>query len=310
MSAPSIVAIVGATATGKTALSEALAERLGGEIVCADSRQVFRELELGTGKPSPELRATRPHHLFDALSLDKNAARASAGWYARAARDACEAIHARDRVPVLVGGSGLYLRAARQGLAATPPAAPAIRERLRGEGLALGAEALHLRLAAVDPPTAARLDPRDVQRITRALEVWEVSGRTLSWWHARPTEGAAKGAWRGIELMISPASLRERIASRTRSMFDSGLVEEIRALMSDGLTEALRALRAIGYDEALDLVEGRITRAEAEARTSLRTVQLAKRQRTWFRNQWKCERVEADGLGLRDLVDVALRALK
>src|SRR6266705_3516182 len=194
-----VLAIVGATATGKTALGEALAEKLGGEVVCADSRQVHRELETGTGKPEPGERAARPHHLFESLSLASPAgdARApSAGWYATAARAVCVAVHARGRLPVLVGGSGLYLAALQRGL------------------------------SRVDAATATRLRPRDHQRVTRALEVFEASGRPLSWWHAHPGPIPLEAEWRAIELVAAPAVLARRIEARTRSMFECGLLEE------------------------------------------------------------------------------------
>jgi len=276
------VAVVGATATGKTALAESLARALDGEIVCCDSRQVFAELEIGTGKPSPGERAARPHHLFEALTLG---AHASAGWYARAAGEVCLGIRARGRLPLLVGGSGLYLRALREGLAPTPPHDPVVRERLRAELATSGPEALHTRLRAVDPETAGRVGARDRQRIVRALEVAEATGRPLSWWHARTPAPTAAHAWRVFEVVVEPAELRARIAHRTTWMFDHGLLEEVRALLERGAGAALRALRAIGYDEALEVVERRLDRREAETRVNLRTAQLAKRQRTWFRHQ-------------------------
>ena len=293
MSPPGVIAVVGATATGKTDLGEALAESLGGEVVCADSRQVFRELEIGTGKPTPADRAARPHHLFDALELGQ---RPSAGWYANAVGAVCGAIHSRGRVPVLVGGSGLWLRAAQHGLSGEPPHDAEVRAQIQAELERIGPEALHERLALVDPVTAARLSPRDRQRITRALEVHEVSGRPLSWWHERQGEPAVAGEWRVFELTVGPVMLDERIARRTHWMFDSGLIEETHALVEAGNEAALRALRAVGYDEALDLLAGRLTRPAAEARTSLRTRQLAKRQRTWFRHQIEAVRlVSAEG---------------
>jgi tRNA dimethylallyltransferase len=301
-----IVAVVGATATGKTDLAESLAEALGGEVVCADSRQVFRELEVGTGKPDPATRAARPHHLFEALALGE---RASAGWYARAARASTAEIHARGRVPVLVGGSGLYLAAARRGLAQEPPHDPAVRGRLRAEDAALGSGALHDRLRRSDPETAARLAPADAQRVMRALEVLEVSGRPISWWHRQAPGPAAAGEWRMVELVIEPAALAGRIERRTRWMFDHGLEEEARALLARGLGPALRALRAVGYDEALDLVEGRLDRSAAEARTVQRTRQLAKRQRTWFRHQVQAAKLDA-GRPLAVLLEAALSALQ
>src|SRR5262252_1462792 len=148
---PRTLAVVGATATGKTALGETLADRLDAEIVCADSRQVFRELEIGTGKPTQRARAQRPHHLFDALALGE---RPSAGWYGRAATAAHAAIAQAGRVPLLVGGSGLYLRAAEHGLSDEPPHDPERRARLHAELEAVGPEALHARLRALDPETA------------------------------------------------------------------------------------------------------------------------------------------------------------
>src|SRR5262245_56701394 len=249
---PRTIAVVGATATGKTAVAEALAAALGAEVLCADSRQVFRELEIGTGKPSPAERAALPHHLFDTLALGE---RATAGGYGRAARASLDAIRARGRTPLLVGGSGLYLEAARRGLAGEPPHDPRVRARLAGELEASGPEALHARLATVDPTTARRLHPRDRQRVTRALEVWESSGRTLAWWHEHAGEAADAAEWTIVELTAPPDVLRIRIEARTRWMFENGLIEETRALLAVGLGMPLRALRAVGYDEALDLIE-------------------------------------------------------
>ena len=297
MNAPRIVAVVGATATGKTDLGEALAEALGGELVCADSRQVFRRLEIGTGKPAFADRAARPHHLFDALELGQ---RPSAGWYAKAAGAICRAIHSRGRTPVLVGGSGLWLRAAQHGLSGEPPHDAGIRARIQAEVERVGPEALHERLALLDPATAARLKPRDRQRVTRALEVHEASGRPLSWWHERRGEPAVAGEWRVFELTAEPAALDVRIARRTRWMFDSGLVEETRALVAAGHEAPLRALRAVGYDEALELLAGRMSCAQAEERTNLRTRQLAKRQRTWFRHQIEAVRLDSGASDLED----------
>ena len=306
MNPPRVIAVVGATATGKTDLGEALAESLGGEVVCADSRQVFRELEIGTGKPASADRASRPHHLFDALELGQ---RPSAGWYAKAVGAVCGAIHSRGCTPVLVGGSGLWLRAAQHGLSGEPPHDAQVRARIQAELERVGPEALHERLALVDPATATRLSPRDRQRITRALEVHEASGRPLSWWHERQGEPAVAGEWRVFELTFAPESLDERIARRTRWMFDSGLVEETGALVAAGHEAPLRALRAVGYDEALELLAGRMSPAEAEEHTSLRTRQLAKRQRTWFRHQVEAVRLDGGGAGAAGTLREALRFL-
>jgi tRNA dimethylallyltransferase len=299
MTPPRIVALVGATATGKTAVAEVLGDLLDAEIVCADSRQLFRELEIGTGKPSVAERAARPHHLFDALALEE---RPSAGRYARDAAAACRVAHARGRMIVLVGGTGLYLRALRDGIAGEPEGVAAARAEVRARLEREGPEALHAELARVDPGTAARLSPRDTQRVGRALEVHVASGRPLSWWHATAHAPGLDAAWYVFELVLSPPSLAERIDARTRTMFDSGLVDETRALVHAGRGDALRALRAIGYDESLALLAGAIGRNEAETRTSQRTRRLAKRQRTWFRHQIEgASRIDADGAGAEAL---------
>ncbi len=293
-----VVAIVGATATGKTGVSEALARGTGGEIVCADSRQVFRELEIGTGKPSPAERAALPHHLFEALALGE---RATAGAWALRAAEACRGIRARGRRPILVGGSGLYLRALQQGLAAEPPHDPALRERLRAEAIAGGRD-LHARLAARDPVTAARLDPHDIQRVMRALEVVEASGRPLSWWHEQPRTPPLEAEWRVFEITLGVRENDRRIAERTGWMLEQGLVAETAALLAAGHEPALRALHAVGYDEVLAEIAAEIARPETLARIVLRTRQLAKRQRTWFRNQVEAERLDAGRAAEADLV--------
>ena len=292
MSPPRVVAVVGATATGKTAVAERLARALDAEIVCADSRQVFAELEIGTGRPTPAERAAWPHHLFGALPLGQPP---SAGWYARAAGEAMAGIHGRGRAALLVGGSGLYLRAAQQGLAATPPHDPAVRARLRAELASAGPEALHARLAAVDPAGAARLQPRDRQRVSRALEVLETTGHPLAWWHDRVPGPRATSRWNVIEIRIAPEALRSRIAARTTAMFDQGLAEETRGLLAAGLGDALLA--------------GALDRAAAERRVNERTAQLAKRQRTWFRHQIEAVRLDADGIDPDRVAAMALAAL-
>jgi tRNA dimethylallyltransferase len=301
-----VVVLAGATASGKTALGEALADAIGGEVVCADSRQVFAGLDVGTGKPTAEERSARPHHLFDALPLG---GRASAGWYAAACAPVRADIHARGRVPVLVGGSGLYLRAARTGLAEAPPQDPAVRARLRESLAADGAAALHERLAVVDPATAARLHPNDSQRVTRALEVFESSGRPLSWWHARGAPAGADEQWEVFELVVEPNVLNRRIRHRTEAMFAGGLVEETRGLLASGHGVALRALAAIGYDEAIGVIEDRLSVPRAQKITSLRTRQLAKRQRTWFRHQEDAVRLDATRCTTGELLDAALATL-
>jgi tRNA dimethylallyltransferase len=302
-----VVALVGATATGKTALAEALADALDADVVCADSRQVFRELEVGTGKPTRATRATRPHHLFDALALEEPA---SAGWFGRAAGEVLAAIAVRGRRAVLVGGSGLYLRAAQEGLSDVPPVDPEVRARLRRELEAVGAEVLHARWASRDPEGAARVAPRDRQRVVRALEILESSGHPPSWWHGRGPAARPHASWIVLELVVEPSELVHRIAARTRDMLAHGLLEEADALRRAGREAALRALRAVGYDEALDALAGAITAAEAEARINARTARLAKRQRTWFRHQVEAVRLPAGGADAPRLLERAAAAVR
>ena len=290
-----VIAVVGATATGKTALGEALADAVQGEIVCADSRQVFAELDIGTGKPSAAEAAARPHHLFDARRLGEAT---SAGWYAEACAEVRAGIHSRGRIPVLVGGSGLYIAAAQRGLAGTPPSDPAIRERLRHELAEHGASALHARLAERDPESAARLHPNDAQRVTRALEVLESSGKPLSAWHAETRATASDEVWTVIELDLEANTLNRRIRERAERMFAGGLLEETRTLLDSDRGDALRALQAIGYDEAIAHLGGEISLTKATKHCSLRTRQLAKRQRTWFRHQIDALRLDATMLDL------------
>ena len=299
--------MVGATATGKTALAEALAEPLGAAIVCADSRQVFRELEIGTGKPSPR-RARR------APSPSVRRAGARGARQRRMVR-----AHGERRAPrSLAPDDSRCWWAARVSTCARPSTGwrasrrttPSGRARLGAELAAVGPEALHARLSALDPETAARVAPRDRQRITRALEVAEASGRLRSWWRRRHRPDPSTARWLYLEIVVTPGTLRERIARRTRWMFDHGLVEETRALLDTPQGEALRSLKAVGYDEAIALIEGRVDRATAEARTTLRTAQLAKRQRTWFRHQVEAVRLDGDALDPAELVERALAACR
>jgi tRNA dimethylallyltransferase len=301
-----LIAIVGVTASGKTAAGEEVARALGGEVVCADARQVFRELELGTGKPTPAERASQPHHLFELLSLGEQP---TAGAWARAAAAVCESCFARGVVPVLVGGSGLYLNALRDGLHPEPPKDAAVRASLEAECAEAGVPAMHERLRALDAATAAKLAPRDRQRILRALEVVRVSGQPLAWWRARPREAPLAADWLAWELVCDARELSRRIEQRTHEMWAHGLLEETRALLDSGHEAALRRLAAIGYDEALERLAGRMTAAAAERRMNERTRQLAKRQRTWFRHQFDAEPLPGtDGSAAVSAIVAAWRA--
>ncbi len=292
--APVVLAVVGATATGKSALALHLAEALGGEIVNADALQVYRGFDIGTGKPTAEERRRVPHHLVDILEPGE---RFSAGDFARRARAAIAAIRSRGKLPILAGGSGLYVRAALDGISPLPPRQPelraAIEERLRAEGPA----ALRAELARLDPVSAARLSDR--QRLVRAIEVVHASGEPLSRWLARRPPGERRLPAARVGLTLPRAILYDRIADRVRRMAECGWVEEVAKLLASGLDPSLPAFQAIGYRQlARHLLEGwRLE--EALAATVLATRRYAKRQETWFRGDPEIAWFAAETLGGR-----------
>jgi tRNA dimethylallyltransferase len=284
---------VGPTASGKSALALRLARERAGEIVSCDSLQVYRGLDIGSAKATPAERAEVPHHLIDVADLGEAF---SAADYARLAREALDGIRSRGRLPIVAGGTGLYLRALLQGLFAGPSRDAGLRGRLEGLAERFGDERLHRVLARVDPEAAARIAPRDRVRVVRALEVYRATGRTITEGHrggAEPLRGYAV-----LVLALDPGreALRQAVGSRTRRMLDEGLIEEVRGLLAAGLGD-LRPLRAIGYRQAADVVRGASTLDEAERAIVADTLRFAKRQRTWFRHQadarWFREPAEA-----------------
>jgi tRNA dimethylallyltransferase len=277
-----VLAIVGATATGKSALGMALAERLGGEIVNADALQVYRGFDIGTAKPGPEERRRVPHHLIDVLEPHE---RYSAGEFARRARQAIAEIQGRDRVPIVVGGSGLYLRALFEGISPIPPGDPQVRRELRRRLEAEGLPALVAELARTDPATAARLAPGDTQRVLRALEVARVSGRPLSSWIAQQPFGIQRIAAVRIGLTLPRGILYDAIARRVARMVQAGWVEEVAGLLAKGLAPDLPAFQAIGYRQLVRHVIGEWSLEHAIGETVRATRRFAKRQETWFRKE-------------------------
>lgn len=278
-----VLAIVGATATGKSALGMTLAERLGGEIVNADALQVYRGFDIGTAKPGPEERSRVRHHLIDILEPHE---RYSAGEFARRAEEAIEDIQARGRLPIVVGGSGLYLRALFEGISPIPVADPEVRQRLRDrladeDGLA----GLYEELRRLDPATAARLPPGDTQRILRALEVAQVSGKPLSDWISRQPFGAQRIAVVRVGLTVPRAILYDQIAGRVARMVEEGWVEEVAGLLARGLTPDLPAFQAIGYRQLVLFFSGEWSLDRAIEETVKATRRFAKRQETWFRKE-------------------------
>lgn len=289
-SLPPILALVGPTGTGKSALALAIAARRGAEIVNCDSRQVYRGLDLGSAKPDAAARARVPHHLFDVVAPDEpfDAAR-----YAALARAALAAIAARGRAAMVVGGTGLYLRALREGLARVPGRDDALRARLAAVEDA-NPGTLYARLAAHDPASAARLHPRDRVRLVRALEVLELSGQPLSAWQAAHRRGvAAPLPMRVVGLTLPREALYARLDARAAAMLAAGLVDEVRALRAAGYG-GTRALASIGYREVGRHLDGACTLAEALAAMQRATRQFAKRQLTWFRADPTVEWMDAD----------------
>jgi tRNA dimethylallyltransferase len=271
------VALVGPTAANKTPLAVALAEALNAEIIGVDSRQIYRGVAVGTAQPTGEEQRRVPHHLIGFLDPRE---RFAAAAYARLARQAAEEIQARGHRVLLVGGTGLYLRAVLEGLFEGPPADPELRRSLEQEAEREGRAALHARLAGVDPATAARLSPNDLVRVIRALEVHAQTGTPMSVHHARHERRAPTVVLLG--LAPPRAELYRRIEERTARMYAGGLLEEARWLLREGLQESPPA-RSLGFRDALAHLQGELSLPDAEAGTIRDTRRYAKRQLTWFR---------------------------
>ena len=281
---PLALCLAGPTASGKSAVALALARVLPLEIISVDSALVYRGMDIGTAKPSAAERAEVPHHLIDIL--DPSEAYSAARFVAEATRLVAQ-IRARGRLPLLVGGTMLYFKALRDGLHAMPGADPALRTSIDQRAAAQGWPALHAELARVDPVTAARLAPNDAQRIQRALEVWQLSGRALSDWHRDETASARPAAADWPLVSLEPASrawLHARIAQRFGSMLQDGLLAEVQALRARAdLHPGLPAMRCVGYRQAWAALEQGQAEGWQDAAIAA-TRQLAKRQLTWLRS--------------------------
>ena len=268
---PRVVAVVGPTAAGKSDLAVALALELGGEIVNADSMQLYRGMDVGTAKLTEAERRGVPHHLLDVWDVRRTA---TAAAYQQLARECITELQARGVTPVLVGGSGLYLRAALDRMD-FPGTDPELRARLEAELVDTGPGPLHARLHALSPEAAARMEPSNGRRVVRALEVvlltGAMPGNLTSYDEHVPT------TWVGVDREDLP----ERIEARVERMWEQGLVQEVAGLQ--GLREGVTASRALGYAQVLDLLDGRLTDAQARVQTAAATRRFARRQRTWFR---------------------------
>lgn len=293
--APAIL-LMGPTAAGKTGLAMELARALPAEIISVDSALVYREMDIGTAKPSAALRAEIPHHLIDLLDPSEAY---SAGSFRRDALAAMAAVSARGRVPILVGGTMLYFRALQRGLAELPGADAGVRAELDAVAERRGWPALHAELARVDPGAAARIQPGDSQRIQRALEVWRLTGTPLSVLQSAGT--VAPEGWRFLKFGLAPpsrAALHEAIETRFQEMLAAGLLAEVERLHARGdLHAGLPSIRAVGYRQLWAFLEGECGLVEAARQGIAATRRLAKRQMTWLRAEpgvrWLATPVEA-----------------
>ncbi|MGZ5031510.1 MAG: tRNA (adenosine(37)-N6)-dimethylallyltransferase MiaA [Methylobacter sp.] len=281
---PHAIFLMGPTASGKTALSVQLAQALNGEIISVDSALVFKGMDIGTAKPTQEERRGIPHHLIDILDPAESF---STGQFRKQALDLMDDIVGRGKVPILVGGTMLYFNALNSGLAVLPEANADIRAKLDQDLERLGKEALHQRLAEVDPESAARIHPNDPQRIQRALEVFEISGKPLTSFF---TEAQAQDIpYQKIKLIIAPqdrAVLHDIIARRFMQMLEQGFIGEVVALYRRGdLTEKMPSIRAVGYRQAWSYLEGEYDLETMIEKSIVATRQLAKRQFTWLRRE-------------------------
>ena len=279
---PRVVALFGPTASGKSGAALALAAHTGGEIVSCDAMQLYRGLPVLTNQPTAAELAAAPHHLVGVWELEHEG---SVAEYASMAHAAVDDVLCRGRLPIVVGGSGLYLRALFQGISPVPPGDPEVRRELRERLEAEGLGALWEELARADPETAARLTAGDTQRILRALEVALVSGKPLSAWISEQPFGIQRIAGVRVGLTLPRGILYDRIAGRVARMMEAGWRDEVAGLLRQGLSPGLPAFQAIGYRQLVRYLEGNGSLEQAVAETIMETRRFAKRQETWFRKE-------------------------
>ena len=277
-----LVALVGPTASGKSALGVWIAQQFNGEVVACDSTQLYRGFDIGTAKPSVAERNAVPHHLLEALRPEESS---TAGGYRHLAMAVLDDLRARNQLPIFTVGTGLYLRALLEGLADAPQRSEEIRERLRGEAVQHGPGHLHSVLKRLDPEAAERISSSDEQKLIRAIEVCLLANKPLTQVHRdgrAPLEG-----WRPLKIGLAPNrdALYERIHQRTESMFANGWVEEVRALVASGLEENAKPFDFIGYREIRSVLRGETTPEAARLSIQQATRNYAKRQLTWFRKE-------------------------
>ncbi|MCK4738585.1 MAG: tRNA (adenosine(37)-N6)-dimethylallyltransferase MiaA [Deltaproteobacteria bacterium] len=287
MTLPKIIVIAGPTGVGKSSLAVELAQELNGEIISADSVQIYRYMDIGTAKPSLIEREKVPHHMVDIINPDADF---SAADFGKQAEDIITDITARGKVPFIVGGTGLYIKALTKGLFTGPGRDDAIRERLINEAREFGREALHKRLMAIDPVSAEKIHPNNIARVVRAIEVFEVSGKPISELHkehAKNSVGVDEKNKRynclNIALNIERAELYSKIDKRVDDMMEQGLVAEVRGLLKRGYGSHLNSMHSLGYKEIISHIEGGVSLESAVVELKKNTRHYAKRQLTWFR---------------------------
>jgi tRNA dimethylallyltransferase len=284
--------LTGATAVGKTGVGIALAQWLGAEIISLDSMAIYRGMDIGTAKPSRELREVVPHHLIDIVDP---ADEFSVAQYVEAAARSVADIRARGREPLFVGGTPLYLKSLLRGLFEGPPADWRLRHEIEEELAQVGQQALYERLTHVDPVAASHIHPHDTRRLIRALEVYRATGEPISHQQLQFEEGRPADQSRVFVLRRSRAELHRRIEERVDAMVSAGLVDEVRELTSDGRQVGRTARQAVGYHEALAYLGGEYDHTEMIARILSRTRRFAKRQGTWFRSLSECRFIDITG---------------
>jgi tRNA dimethylallyltransferase len=280
---PQLLLIGGPTSSGKSALALALAQRLNGAVINADALQLYREIPILSGQPSLAERALVPHYLYGARGVAESA---SAAWWQEAAKDAIAKTQAVGHLPIVVGGTGLYLSTLLDGISAMPEVAADTRQRVKDLLDQSGVGAVHAALAAIDPVAAGELKPRDQQRLCRALEVVWQTGRSIRDWQGQK-QGAWPGAIKTIAILPPKADVYKKCQARFDTMMDMGALDEVRAIESAGLGDHLTALKAKGIPELRAHLRGELSLAEAVRLAKLKTRQYAKRQFTWFTQQWQ-----------------------
>ena len=284
-----LIFILGPTAIGKTEIAIRLAQHISAEIVSLDSRQLYRQMNIGTAKPTSAQREATPHHMIDCTDIDQHF---SVADYQRFSDAALADIRKRHRPALVVGGAGLYFRALVDGLFPGPGADFKTRERFRQEAAENGAPTLHERLYECDPNSAARIHPNNMVRIIRALEVYELTGKPISELQVQWKNADARYEFRAFGLDMPRAKLKNRIEARADRMMEVGLVEEVKRILDAGYSPDCVALRSFGYKEIIDYLGGQLALSEAVALLKQNTRQFAKRQLTWFRGDSRIEWID------------------